>query len=345
PPPVTDKLERALDDIRRKWVPDRRLGVFEVTLVFVDTDRRVRQLQGVTSSTGARDALRRLAADASVAAEVTLLPNDSVGPDTAAIVTAALAPLLDAPAIGARRVSEALHGEPFAVLERSEGKDWVRVRAPDGYHAWMHEGYLAIGPSAWADDWVARATARSLGAELLLDDGARLRLPLGARVAQRKSGALEAADGRAGTLHSGVVRLTGELGAEARLLAPPEWALRWLGGAPYAWGGRTEWGIDCSGLTQATYAARGLALPRDADLQFLHGQGIPPVHDGAGYEAGDLLFFAEGGRVTHVALWAGAGRIVHAALARGGVGTDEVFGRSPSARRLAPRLVGVRRVR
>ena len=66
--------------------------------------------------------------------------------------------------------------------------------------------------------------------------------------------------------------------------------------------------------------------------------------DGSGYEAGDLLFFAERGRVSHVALWAGAGRIVHAALSRGGVGGDHLFGDEPRMVRMRENLVGVRRL-
>jgi cell wall-associated NlpC family hydrolase len=155
---------------------------------------------------------------------------------------------------------------------------------------------------------------------------------------------VEAADGRIGTVSAGVVRTGVEAGAEARLVAPPEWALRWLGGAPYAWGGRSEWGVDCSGFVQMTYALRGTLLPRDADLQFCTGADIPVTPDGEGYCAGDLLFFTEGSRVAHVALWAGAGSIVHAALAHGGVASDELFGDSPLARSLRTNLVGVRRV-
>jgi cell wall-associated NlpC family hydrolase len=64
---------------------------------------------------------------------------------------------------------------------------------------------------------------------------------------------------------------------------------------------------------------------------------------GRGYEAGDLLFFAEQGRVSHVAIWAGAGRIVHSALSRGGVARDDLFGDSALALRLREGLVGVRR--
>jgi len=109
------------------------------------------------------------------------------------------------------------------------------------------------------------------------------------------------------------------------------------------WGGRTEWGIDCSGLVQGTYAARGIALPRDSDLQSLAGREIKIDPTGSSYEAGDLLFFAERGRVSHVALWAGAGRIVHAALSRGGVGGDDLFGPEPRMVRLRENLVGVRR--
>src|SRR5437879_12575282 len=62
-----DKVERAVDDIRRKWVPDGRLGVFEISLL-------PKGVGGVTSSRDARDALRRLAADAGLVEKVELIP-------------------------------------------------------------------------------------------------------------------------------------------------------------------------------------------------------------------------------------------------------------------------------
>jgi phosphoglycolate phosphatase-like HAD superfamily hydrolase len=254
-----------------------------------------------------------------------------------AVVTAAVAPLLREPRVTADRVSEALHGEALALLERREG-GWLRVRAGDGYHAWTHAGYVVTGPNDWADDWHARATGRSLGAELRFEDQ-RFRLAVGARVALRRTGQVETADGRAWHVHAGVVRPDAEVRAEARLLAAPEWALRWLSGAPYLWGGRTEWGVDCSGLVQATYAARGVTLPRDSDLQSLAGREVTIQSDGGGYKAGDVLCFADGRRISHVALWAGAGRIVHAALSRGGVASDDLFADTPAAKRLRDYLV------
>ena len=305
-----------------------------------DPPRRV--LAGCTTSREALTGLRRLAADAEIDERVRLLPDASVGADTAAIVLSASAPLYEHPGTAhAPRASEALHGERLDVLQ--DDGPWLRVRAADGYHAWTHSGYVARGSDAWAEDWTARATACSLGAEIRLEDG-RLRLPLGARVAARMRDLLEVADGRIGALAGGVIRDAVEAGAEARLIAAPEWALRWLGGAPYAWGGRTDWGVDCSGLVQTTFAVRGTPLPRDADLQFDIGISVGMSADGDGYEAGDLLFFAESGRVSHVALWAGAGRIVHAALARGGVATEDLYGAGARLRLLRDSVVGVRRV-
>ncbi len=324
-------MEREVDDIRRKWVPDGRLGVFDVSLL-------PKMIDGATTSRDARDALRQLAGEAGLLEKVVLLPNDVPAP--AAIVTAAVAPLHGEPRVSAPRVSEALHGEPLQVVEQRE--EWLRVRAPDGYIAWINAGYVATGPIDWSEDWQERATARSLSADILTAEGRR-RLPTGARLALRR-GVVELADGQRGAVATGYVRREQELRAEARHLALPELAQKWYAGAPYLWGGRTEWGIDCSGLVQAVYGARGIALPRDSDQQFGQGREIPMADDGKGYEAGDLLFFAERGRVSHVALWAGAGTIVHSALSRGGVGSDHLFGDEPRMKRMRESLVGVRRL-
>jgi len=332
---MTDHLERDVSDVAHKWVPDARLGVCDVAV-------RPGALAGCTTSRDALAALRRIAAAAGLAADVRLLPDSSVGDEHSAAVTAAVAPLVREPRVSADRVTEALHGEILAVLERRDDA-WLRVRAADGYHAWIHSGYVTLGTAAWADDWAGRATLRSLGAELRCE-GARFRLALGARAAPLRGAQVETADGRWWDIAAGAVRPEAELRVEARLVAAPEWALRWFSGAPYLWGGRTAWGVDCSGLVQATYAARGVALPRDSDLQSTTGQEVPLSATGGGYEAGDVLCFTDGHRISHVALWSGAGRIVHSALSRGGVTSDDLLADTPTAKRLRDFLVAVRRV-
>ncbi len=333
-----DQLERAIDDLGRRWLPDRRLGVFDVVL-----SGEPRRLSVRTTSPEALEALRRLAADAGIVVELARLPDASVGGEAAAVLTAAIAPLLEQPKPSAARVNEVLHGETVTVLERRD--QWLRVRVGDGYHGWLHAGYVATGPEDWAADWTARAVARSLGVELQVPDGgSRRRLPIGARVAARRDGTVELADGCLAAIVVGLVRPEAELRAEARMLAAPELALRWFDGAPYLWGGRTEWGIDCSGLAQSVYAARGILLRRDSDQQVGQGSEVPLDARGTGYQAGDLLYFAENGRISHVAMWAGAGRIVHSAIARGGVARDDLLGDTPLAQRLRQGLVAVRRV-
>ncbi len=80
--------------------------------------------------------------------------------------------------------------------------------------------------------------------------------------------------------------------------------------APYLWGGRTKYGIDCSGLTQTIYQQKGYAMQRNASQQVLEGKQISFSE----HQPGDLAFFAseKTGKVTHVGIILKHAQIIHA---------------------------------
>ena len=79
---------------------------------------------------------------------------------------------------------------------------------------------------------------------------------------------------------------------------------------PYLWGGKSTFGIDCSGLTQQVYKLGGYELPRDAYQQAELGEVLSFVEEA---EPGDLAFFDNAdGKIIHVGIILGDYKIIHA---------------------------------
>lgn len=80
-------------------------------------------------------------------------------------------------------------------------------------------------------------------------------------------------------------------------------------GTPYRYGGADpREGFDCSGLVFYTYTRAGLDIPRTSQAQFKAARKISIEQA----DRGDLVFFQDQEKLSHVGIYLGDGRFVHA---------------------------------
>src|SRR5205823_3407717 len=130
---------------------------------------------------------------------------------------------------------------------------------------------------------------------------------------------------------------TASASAAARRVVPD--AEQYIG-VPYVYGGSSPRGFDCSGFVQYVYARQGVDLPRTSRQMAGSGIAISPTR--RSMAIGDLMLFTQGGRISHVAIYAGSGRFIHSSSSGGGVRYDDL--NTQRGQWFADHLVAVRRV-
>lgn len=105
-----------------------------------------------------------------------------------------------------------------------------------------------------------------------------------------------------------------------------DYALSFVGG-PYRYGGTDpRTGVDCSGFTRFVLSnAAGVQIARTSVQQAAQGVAITADQ----MQPGDLLFYSQGGRINHVAMYIGSGKVVHASTYNVGITVSNWNYRTP----------------
>jgi len=212
------------------------------------------------------------------------------------ICNLSIVPLRKEPSDPSEMVTQVLYGEHFKVLEKR--KKWSRIRlAFDGYEGWIdNKQYLLIEEDAYASfDTNETPLVGDLMEYISTIDHQLMPVPLGGTL----QGTTLFEHSYEGTTISGKQ-------PKNKLI---ETAYLFLN-APYLWGGKTIFGIDCSGFTQMVYKLNGHQLLRDASQQATQGDPLSFIEES---EPGDLAFFDnEEGLITHVGIMLKDNHIIHA---------------------------------
>lgn len=207
-----------------------------------------------------------------------------------------IAPIRMGASDGAEMVSQLLFGEIITVHEVNE--PWAKIESlADGYVGYIDFKHYQRLSEKEVRRW-------NEGLSTLKDRELRLQTPWGVQRICRGSFVPEACD----SFQIGPFEFTWIDTPQCTWTSAIDFATDYIN-TPYLWGGKSPFGIDCSGVIQVIYRFQHRNLPRDAQEQVDHGADV----DFNDRQAGDLAYFSKNGKVTHVGILDSADSIIHAA--------------------------------
>lgn len=214
-------------------------------------------------------------------------------------------PLRRNPSDRSEQVSQILFGDHYEVLENDPTGKWIHIRISfDQYEGWLDSRqHHAVSKEYF--EYINRTEFKittDITSSILYNKSPQLIL-IGSIIPISSSELFKMEEQFA---FNGEAK---NLGQKREFEYLKNIALKYLN-APYLWGGKSPFGIDCSGLTQMVFKVCGYKLPRDSGQQITQGRRVASIHESL---PGDVAFFgSQDGKVSHVGIVLADGKIIHA---------------------------------
>jgi cell wall-associated NlpC family hydrolase len=316
----------ALDSLKARYAPDRRVAVFDVTCV---------QLGGAAIARGdvddqkaKEDALSSLhkILGGQVIDSIRVLPDPQLGENRFGIVAASVGNVRTNPRNSAELSTQTLMGTVVKLLKKQGGHYYIQM--PDHYIGWLEGNAMKVTNAAGVDEWnAAKKVIVTTYFTMVREKPERASMPVSDAVAGvlmkqvRTSGswvAVELPDGRKGYIEKANVEDYKSWKKSRKLTSENiEKTAKMFVGIPYLWGGTSPKGMDCSGFTKTVYRLNGFELYRDADQQAEAGEEVKPGENFENLKRGDLVFFGRKGsgerqeRISHVGIYLEKREFIH----------------------------------